>query len=49
MPGSRVSSAGGAGLFFRDENSGRSQKLSVLLSCISPKLELAVWKLRNRK
>jgi len=39
----------GAELFYKDANSGRSQKISVLLSCISPKLELAVWKLRNRK
>lgn len=38
----------GAGQFFRDPNSGCSQKLSVLLSCISPKLELAVWKLVNQ-
>lgn len=39
----------GACLFFRDKNSGRFQKISVLLSCISPRLELNVWKWINRK
>ncbi|PDX84211.1 hypothetical protein CGS59_07275 [Faecalibacterium prausnitzii] len=39
----------GAHLFYQDPNSGYSQKLSVFLSCISPKLEWVIWKLRNRK
>lgn len=38
----------GARQFFRNPNSGYSQKLSVFLSCISPRLELAVWKLSNQ-
>lgn len=36
-------------LFCSDKNSSYFQKLSVCLSAISPKLELQVWRMRNRK
>lgn len=39
----------GAHLFYKDPDSGYSQKFSVFLSCISPKLERTVWKLKNQK
>lgn len=39
----------GTPLFLQDKNSSRSQKLSVLLSFVSPRLELAVWRQRNQK
>lgn len=34
--------------FLRDKNSSYFQKLSVALTGISPKLELTVWKIRNK-
>ena len=37
-----------ATLFYKDKDSGYTQKLSVWLTSISPKLELKVWKFINR-